>query len=109
MPNYLLQNPDDARAKLFHAVLLLEDGQRERAIAEADDALAMAPNDSLMLYNLACLYAQLGDKPKAIATLKEAVAAGVTNYQWWKHDPDLDSLHDDPEFQALARGDAPSA
>jgi TolB-like protein/Flp pilus assembly protein TadD len=104
LPNYLLQNPDDARAKLFYAITLLELGRREEAIAEGNAALELAPGDSLMLYNCACLYAQLGDKKKAIVTLRDAVAAGVTNYQWWKHDPDLDSLRDDPEFIALSSG-----
>jgi hypothetical protein len=50
------------------------------------------------------VYACLGDKAKAIAALRDAVAAGVTNYQWWQHDPDLHSLRDDPEFIALSKG-----
>jgi TolB-like protein/Flp pilus assembly protein TadD len=103
MPNYLLQNPDDARARLFFAIELIEVGRRDEAITEAHAALELAPNDSLMLYNIACLYARLGDKPKAIAALREAVAAGVTNFQWWQRDPDLNSLRDDPEFQEMAQ------
>lgn len=105
MPNYLLQNPDDARAKMLYAVTLAEAGRREEAIAEGAAALDLAPGDSLMLYNGACLYAQLGEKQKAITTLRDAIAAGVTNFQWMLNDPDLYSLHDDPEFQALAKGD----
>ena len=102
LPNYLLQNPDDARAKLFHAMTLLELGRREEAITEGNAALELAPGDSLMLYNCACLYAQLGEKKKAIATLRAAIAAGVTNFQWMVRDPDLASLYDDPEFIELA-------
>ena len=103
MPNYLLQNPDDARAKMLYAVTLAEVGRKEQAIAEGAAALELAPGDSLMLYNGACLYAQLGEKAKAIATLRDAIAAGVTNFQWMMNDPDLYSLHDDPEFIALSR------
>ena len=103
LPNYLLQNPDDARAKLFYAITLLELGRRDEAIAEGAAALELAPGDSLMLYNCACLYAQLGEKKKAIATLRDAVAAGVTNFQWMIRDPDLTCLHEDPEFMELAR------
>jgi TolB-like protein/Flp pilus assembly protein TadD len=103
MPNYLLQNPDDARARLFFAIELVDAGRHDEAVTEAHAALELAPNDSLMLYNLACLYARLGDKPKAIATLREAVAAGVTNFQWWQHDPDLNILRDEPEFQEMAQ------
>jgi adenylate cyclase len=104
LPNYLLQNPDDARAKMFYAVALQEVGRRNDAIAEGAAALALAPGDSLMLYNGACLYARLGEKKRAIATLREAIAAGVTNFQWMIHDPDLSCLRDDPEFIALSRG-----
>ena len=103
LPTYLLQNPDDARAKLFYAMTLLELGRREEAIAEGAAALELAPGDSLMLYNVACLYAQLGEKKKAIATLRDAVAAGVTNFQWMIRDPDLKCLHDDPEFVELSK------
>ncbi len=103
LPNYLLQNPDDARARLFYAITLLELGRREEAIAESAAAIELAPGDSLMLYNCACLYAQLGEKQKAIATLKDAIAAGVTNFQWMIRDPDLISLHDDPEFIELSK------
>jgi tetratricopeptide (TPR) repeat protein len=103
MPNYLLQNPDDARAKMLYAVTLAEVGRKEEAIAEGAAALELAPGDSLMLYNGACLYAQLGEKQKAIATLRDAIDAGVTNFQWMMNDPDLYSLHDDPEFLELAK------
>src|SRR5262245_4797104 len=103
LPNYLLQNPDDARAKLFHAMTLLELGRREEAIAEGNAALELAPGDSLMLYNCACLYAQLGEKKKAIATLRDAIAAGGANFQGMVRDPDLAGLYDDPEFIELAK------
>jgi tetratricopeptide (TPR) repeat protein len=104
LPNYLLQNPDDARARLFYAMTLLELGRRDEAIAEGTAALELAPGDSLMLYNCACLYAQLGEKRKAIDTIRAAIAAGVTNFQWMVRDPDLASLHDDPEFIELSKG-----
>jgi adenylate cyclase len=104
LPNYLLQNPDDARAKMFHAVMLAEVNRRDEAIVEGAAALELAPGDSLMLYNGACLYARLGEKQKAIAALRDAIAAGVTNFQWMMNDPDLVPLHDDPEFQVLAKG-----
>ena len=101
--NYLLQNPDDARARLFYAKSLLDLGRREEAITEGAAALELAPGDSLMLYNCACLYAQLGEKKRAITTLRDAVAAGVTEFQWMIRDPDLTCLHDDPEFIELLR------
>lgn len=103
LPNYLLQNPDDARARMFYAITLAEMNRREDAIVEGSAALELAPGDSLMLYNGACLYAQLGEKAKAIAALRDAIASGVKNFQWMLNDPDLYSLHDDPEFIALSQ------
>jgi adenylate cyclase len=104
VPNYLLKNPDDARARMFYAISLSEIGRREDAVREGETALELSPGDSVMLYNGACLYAQLGEKRRAIATLREAIAAGVENYGWMKNDTDLDSLRDDPEFKELMEG-----
>jgi len=35
--------------------------------------------------------------------LRDAITAGVTNFQWMIRDPDLACLHDDPEFIELSR------
>ena len=43
MPNYLLQNPDDARAKMLYAVTLAEVGRKEQAISEGTAALELRP------------------------------------------------------------------
>lgn len=104
MPNYLLQNPDDSRARMFYAVTLCDVGNREAAVREGTAAIEASPGDSVMLYNAACLYARLGEARRAVDTLRQAIEAGVRNFAWMKNDPDLDSLRDDPEFQALTSG-----
>jgi TolB-like protein/Flp pilus assembly protein TadD len=104
LPNYLLQNPDDSRARMFYAITLLEVGRREEAITEGAAALELSPGDSLMLYNGACLYSQLGETKRAVATLRDAIAAGVTNFGWMKNDPDLNPIRNDPEFLELTKG-----
>ncbi len=101
MPNYLLQNPDDSRARMFYAVTLCNLGEKAAAIREGNAAIEASPGDSVMLYNAACLYARLGETRRAVDTLRQAIAAGVLNYAWMKNDPDLDSLREDPEFVAL--------
>ncbi len=103
MPNYLLQNPDDSRARMFYAVTLCNVGDKAAAIREGSAAIDASPGDSVMLYNAACLYARLGENRRAVATLRQAIDAGVLNYAWMKNDPDLDSLRDDPEFVALTQ------
>ena len=106
MPNYLLQNPDDSRARMFYAVTLCDVGNREAAVREGTAAIEASPGDSVMLYNAACLYARLGEARRAVDTLRQAIEAGVRNFAWMKNDPDLDSLRDDAEFQALTSGSA---
>jgi TolB-like protein/Flp pilus assembly protein TadD len=104
MPNYLLQNPDDSRARLFYALALLEVGRREEAVTEGAAAIDLSPGDSVMLYNGACFYSKLGETRRAIDTLRQAIAAGVTNFGWMKHDPDFDPIRNDPEFIELMQG-----
>jgi len=105
MPNYLLQNPDDSRARMFYAVTLCDVGQRDAAIREGAAAIEASPGDSVMLYNAACLYSRLGETRRAIDTLRQAIDAGVRNYSWMKNDPDLDAIRGDPEFIALMAGE----
>jgi adenylate cyclase len=103
MPNYLLQNPDDSRARMFFAVTLLDVGDRAAALREGEAAIEASPGDSVMLYNAACLYTRLGETRRAVDTLRQAIAAGVRNFDWMKHDPDLNDLRDDAEFIELTR------
>jgi TolB-like protein/Flp pilus assembly protein TadD len=104
LPTYLLQNPDDSRARMIFAITLAELGRKDEAIREGMTALEMSPGDSVMLYNGACLYAQLGEVRKAVSTLREAIAGGTDIPGWMKNDPDLDNLRDDPEFIELTAG-----
>jgi glucan phosphorylase len=49
------------------------------------------------------IYALQGDKQKALSALRQAIDEGWRR-DWWyhlKHDPSLESLHDEPEFQAM--------
>ena len=101
LPTYLLQNPDDSRARMIFAITLAELDRKDQAVQEGAMAMEMSPGDSVMLYNGACLYAQLGETRKAVDTLREAIAGGTDIPGWMKNDPDLDSLRDDPEFIEL--------
>ena len=65
-------------------------------------ALEKLPDDrGAGLYNLACLYATLGNSEKAIPLLPEAFRLRPDLVEWSKQDSDLDSLRDDPAFKAL--------
>ena len=104
LPNYLLQNPDDSRARMYYAITLAENGLKEDAIREGDKALELSPDDPMMLYNCACLYSQLGEVDRAVDTLRQAIAGGYENFGWMKHDPDLNALREHPGFIAMVDG-----
>ncbi len=93
--------PDDVRARILLAVDLVALGQGDDALRHLETAITLRPNDSSTLYNAACCYAVLKEKPRALETLKKAIQAGYANMEWISKDPDLLSLHDDPEFQRL--------
>jgi len=104
LPNYLLQNPDDSRARMLHAVALAEKGRKDEALREGGKALEISPDDPLILYNCACLYARLGEPQRAIAALRQGIANGYEDFGWMRNDPDLAALRGNPDFVALTGG-----
>ena len=103
-PSYLLRNPDDARAHQFYAFTLKRLGRLEEAKNEMEKGIKLNPKDLIIIYNAACFYALIGDKRASIDNLKIAIENGFGNYEYIKHDPDLYSLKDEPEFKALLKG-----
>ena len=64
----------------------------------------LAPNDNPnVLYNLACSYAMHGKERKALAVLESAVEKGFTQLGLMKTDPDLASIRDSEDFEAISR------
>ena len=98
---HLLNLPEDARARVLLALDFAQLGRVEDAQREADIAVALRPNESMVLYNIACLYTTLNRKKDALDALKKAWNAGYRDAVWTRRDPDLDSLHGDPEFDRL--------
>jgi adenylate cyclase len=96
-------NPDDARATNLGASTLARIGDRERTLEYIRRSLAIDPDDSGMLYNIACSYALIGMPDEALASLETAVDRGFGHKEWIEHDSDLDSIRDTPRFQAIAQ------
>ncbi len=94
-------HPDDVRAVYMGSLALCSRGERERSLEWAGRALAMEPDESSVLYNVACTYSQLGQTDQAIACLEKALNQGFGHKEWILNDPDLHSLRDDPRFQVL--------
>ena len=96
--------PGDARALYFGALALCQLGEPEELSLEwAQRALTMDPDEPQVLYNVACVYALLGRSEQAIERLAQTIAHGGWWRIWMKNDPDLESLHPHPGFQALVK------
>ena len=65
-PDYLLHEPEDARAHQFYAFTLERLGRREEAIEEMRKGVETNPDDLIIIYNAACFYSLLGDKTESI-------------------------------------------
>ena len=103
MEERLELNPDDARACNLVSSKYAMLGDSERAVQFAERSLSIDPEDPMLLYNVACTYARLGMHDDAMRCLESAVDKGFGHREWIDHDPDLDSLRDNPRFQALSQ------
>src|SRR5262249_25693062 len=93
--------PDDARALCLGATAWCQQGEGDRAVEWASRALAIDPDESMTLYNVACVYALLGQTEEALDTLTRAVERGYAHKEWIRNDADFKALHGHPRFQAL--------
>jgi non-specific serine/threonine protein kinase len=93
--------PDDVRARVLLACDYAEKGMADSAVRELQRAIVLRPDDFNILYNAACTYAVLGKKAEAMELLKKAQTVGFLTMDWVARDPDLVSLHDEPEFQRM--------
>jgi Flp pilus assembly protein TadD len=99
--NHLKKVPEDARARTLLARDFIQLDRRDDAVREVNLAMALRPNEATILYNVACVYVFLGRKADALDALTKAWTAGFKDPSWARHDPDLESLHGDPEFERL--------
>jgi len=98
---HLELNPDDARAWCFSAQALMRLGQHAQGLERARRALAIDPEDGGVLYNVACFYALAGSREEALDHLDKAIQNGFAHRDWLENDSDLNSIRDEPRFQAL--------
>jgi TolB-like protein/Flp pilus assembly protein TadD len=97
----LVLNPVDGRALSLGSNHLLADGQIARALEWSQRALDLYPDDLSTLVNAACLHSRLGHKDEALQFLERVFARGWGKRDWVEHDPDYDTLRDDPRFKRL--------
>jgi serine/threonine protein kinase/Tfp pilus assembly protein PilF len=93
--------PDDVRARILLACDMAILGQQDEAVQHIKIAVAMRPTDANILYNAACAYGVMRMKKEALDAFRRCVQAGYHNAIWATKDPDLEILHEVPEFQEL--------
>lgn len=93
--------PGDARALYFGANALSQLQELERAVNWGERAVLLAPDEPQVLYNVACVYALMGEVERAIDCLENSMTRGWGQREWMEHDPDLASLREHPRFRAL--------
>ena len=57
--------------------------------------------DTMLLYNLACIYSLAGEIERAIECIEEAMRWGFSNADWLLHDSNLAVLRGEPRFTAI--------
>jgi serine/threonine protein kinase/tetratricopeptide (TPR) repeat protein len=104
LKRHLELNPDDPRALSLGGSLMTQSddpAERSQGLEFANRTLAADPEDSATLYNLACLYAKLGESEQALSIMEKAVHFGFGHKDWIINDPDLNSLRKEPRFEKL--------
>jgi adenylate cyclase len=96
-------NPDDARALYMGANGLVALGEFERGLEWATQALAMDPDEPMVLYNVACIQSLAGRYEDALTSLERAVKNGLTQKTWLEHDSNLDPVRRSPRYKRLIK------
>ncbi len=100
---HLALHPADARALYFGANALSQLNEREKSMEWAERALELEGEEPQVLYNVACVYALLGEADRAVDCLEKSVTHGWGQREWMEHDPDLAQVRDHPRFRALMK------
>jgi TolB-like protein/DNA-binding winged helix-turn-helix (wHTH) protein/Tfp pilus assembly protein PilF len=90
------------------AAVLFKTGEKERANLLLEKSLQHIQTkprlgkNGYVLFDVE-IFALQGEKQKALAALRQAIDEGWRRYWWYnlKYEPDLVSLHDEPEYQAM--------
>ncbi|MCI0650742.1 MAG: tetratricopeptide repeat protein [Planctomycetes bacterium] len=101
--NAVALDPADPYTRVFEAVYIAHDGDKERALAQVRETRF----DPSMYYNIACIHSVLGDKDAAIDALRKHFYEYETNDQVRakemieaRSDRNFRWLFEDPEFRA---------
>ncbi len=99
----LARDQNNSSALVYSAYALASLGESERAKTRMNRALVIDPDNWDMRYNFACaLNSHLKEKEAALEMLKPLFGEITGSFlRYLKADPDLESLHDNPRYQAM--------
>jgi adenylate cyclase len=78
-------------------------GRAEDGMEMVNRAVAIAPEQTGLLYNVACIYSMQGRTDEALDHLERAIRTGYNHRAWMETDSDLDPIRQHPRFQALLK------
>ncbi len=96
--------PDDPWVVTFQGMLHARRGQTDVAlecVRKALDFPRSFGHTHHTYYNIACVYAVLGDTDKAMAWLERSVDTGFPCWPFFRIDPHLENLREEPAFTRL--------
>ena len=108
MEHYLRAHPEDRGGVVTSTRAILEAKQGEETRAAADIRTAIAKGKGFIhfhhtAYNIASVYALLGQPQRAMYWLSQAAEGGWPCYPYFARDPNLDQIRSDPEFVAFLK------
>lgn len=100
----LKQAPDEPMIVSHQGMLYARRGQTDLALQSVRNALdspGSFGHTHHTYYNIACVYAVLGEPEKAMAWLERSVDSGFACWPFFRVDPYLESLREEPAFKRL--------
>jgi len=93
--------PEHYNAMNNLGVIYMSQKMNHEAIEVFNHIIALKGDFADPYYNLACLYAQTGNTPRSLWSLKVAVSMNKEFKDWAKEDKDLEKIRHTPEFKRI--------
>lgn len=93
-------NPSAADRLARLAIIDAKLGDKSTALTEIEKALVLEPTDPSLMFDSAVVFTLCGDHARALELLRHALSNGYSRSEA-EHEPDLQPLHELPEFQKL--------